>query len=249
MEKKIMWISVVYFIFSSITLVCADTIYTKDGEVINAKIVNETGKTIWYEAQGGRVGIAKDSVARIEKSDGAFSKNSPNFRNAESIEQDISQPDYIEVFEERWNDQDQEAEGIKENIAVTMDEPEPPYDMEFIDKLERGVPYVGTFKHPFTGETLKREIIGIEGDKCVYIEEMPGGGRMECRYSESQRGAVAKYYKDILSSKSWETDAHLTPDKETTKITYKIDGKEVENPLQEAIDSGACVIKGYGQNE
>jgi len=251
MENKITWISIAYVIIFSMTFAYADTIYTKDGEVINAKIVDETDKTVWYEAQSGRVGISKDSVSKIEKSDGTISKHSPNFEKIESINQEISQPDYIEVFEETEHNQDREVMGIEGKISISMDKMEPPYDMEFVNKLEQGEPYVGTFKHPFTGEMLERKVVGMEGDKCIYIEEMPNGGRMECKFSPSQRKAAAQFYKDELVRKPRIATTEFEFDSAAgkQKTTYTVDGKEVENPLQEALENGVCVIKGYGQNE
>jgi len=66
MEKKIIWISMVCLIVLSTSFVYADTIYTKDGRVIDVNIINEINGTIWYEVQGGRVGIARDSILKIE---------------------------------------------------------------------------------------------------------------------------------------------------------------------------------------
>lgn len=64
-------------------------------------------------------------------------------------------------------------------------------EIVFADKLSSCTKYKTTFKHPFTGETLEKEILGIVSGKCDYVEQMPNGGKMECKYSESERMAVA----------------------------------------------------------
>jgi uncharacterized protein len=57
----------------------AETIYTKDGKVIHGKIVDTTRNTIWYEAQGGKVGVSKESISKIENDDGTISRYSPPY--------------------------------------------------------------------------------------------------------------------------------------------------------------------------
>lgn len=102
--------------------------------------------------------------------------------------------------------------------------------LSFADKLENGEPYVMEFVHPITKETMKREIVGIVDGKCLMVEQMPNKGRMECRFSEEMRKAVADFYRSMPNSEG---------------KTYLVGGKEVDNPLQEAMDCGDCVILGY----
>lgn len=118
-------------------------------------------------------------------------------------------------------------------------------EIVFADKLSSCTKYKTTFKHPFTGETLEKEILGIVNGKCNYVEQMPNSGKMECNYLENERIAVAQYYKDVATAKSVGTsvDADLGSGKQ--KTTYTINGKVVDNPLQEATNSGICVISGY----
>ena len=118
-------------------------------------------------------------------------------------------------------------------------------DVEFINKLEDCQPYKKRFKHPLTREILLREIIGEEEGKCYYTEEMPNGGKMECRYSLEQRKVVAQYYKYWLSDRAEETSISIKIPQGESKTIYKLDGKEVANPLQECLNSGACVVSGY----
>ncbi|MBD3649112.1 MAG: hypothetical protein HUJ31_17055, partial [Pseudomonadales bacterium] len=53
------------------------------------------------------------------------------------------------------------------------------------------------FTHPFTGEVLTRTIKGYVDGKCVYVEQMPNGGKLECHYPEDARVAVASYYRQL----------------------------------------------------
>lgn len=68
-------------------------------------------------------------------------------------------------------------------------------ELVFADKLSSCTKYKTTFKHPLTGDMLEKEILGIIDGKCNYIEQMPNGGKMECKFSENERMAVAQYYK------------------------------------------------------
>ncbi len=116
---------------------------------------------------------------------------------------------------------------------------------QFVNNLNSCKAYKTNLVHPMTGETLNKEIFGIVDGKCKYIEQMPNGGQMECKYTESERIAVAKYYLDVAKASSSETKVSLGSSQGSVKTTYLINGKEVENPLQEALSSGVCVISGY----
>ena len=105
--------------------------------------------------------------------------------------------------------------------------------------------YKTTFKHPLTGETLEKEVLGIISGKCDYFEQMPNGGKMECKYSESERMAAAQYYKDVATAESAGTSVNANLGSGEQKTTYTINGKVVDNPLQEFMNSGVCVITGY----
>ena len=91
---------------------------------------------------------------------------------------------------------------------------------------------------------MTKEILGIVNGKCSYTEEMPNNGRMNCNYTEDLRKAAAQYYESLTNAESF--GGHISSnlvDKPTT--TYTINGKQVDNPVQEALDSGQCVIVGY----
>ncbi len=116
----------------------------------------------------------------------------------------------------------------------------------FLSNLESCTPFTCEFQHPFTGEMMQRKIIGIDAGKCHYTEQMPNNGLMDCKYPESLRKAVVQYSKDLAAAESSSVESNIDFGSGETQTKYTIDGKEVENPLQEAIDTGVCVISGYG---
>src|SRR5699024_4764315 len=96
--------------------------------------------------------------------------------------------------------------------------------------------YSETFRHPMIGDELNKEVIGLyEDGLCEYKEEMPNGGVMECKLSEETRLVMAQYYKNEARYSSYAG----------IKITYKLNGKTVENPLDVAMNNGECTISGY----
>jgi hypothetical protein len=115
---------------------------------------------------------------------------------------------------------------------------------ELADKLETCEPFTQTFVHPLMGGEMERRIIGLEGSDCIYQETMPNDGLMECRYSEELRISAAKYYRAMAQAESIQTDAEFSSDGESN-VTTTLDGEVVEDPLQEAMNSGLCTISGY----
>ena len=116
--------------------------------------------------------------------------------------------------------------------------------LKFADKLETCKPYKGSFDHPFTGEKLTREIMGMASSKCVYIEGMPVGGKMECKYSKDSLSSIAQYYRDSVNADSFGVNISGSITDSTPETTYKINGQIVDNPLQESMNNGDCVISG-----
>lgn len=127
---------------------------------------------------------------------------------------------------------------------ATQTKPQSP-EIVFADKLSSCTPYKISFKHPFTGDMLEKEILGIVNGKCDYVEQMPNNGKMECKYTENERKAAGQYYKDVASAESVGTSVNANLGSGETKTTYTIDGKVVDNPLHEFMNSGVCVITGY----
>jgi hypothetical protein len=117
---------------------------------------------------------------------------------------------------------------------------------DFPDKLDACEPFSCEFVHPFSEQPLRRTILGFENGKCQYIEEMPNAGVMTCEYTEDVRKKAAQLYREILSAENIETEINLDIGGNDSESTTTIDGKKIEdNFLQEAFDSGKCVISGY----
>ncbi|MFA4872259.1 MAG: hypothetical protein WC610_04380, partial [Patescibacteria group bacterium] len=134
----------------------------------------------------------------------------------------------------------------KSSDTITTIKQEQKIAVTFEDQLSSCIKYKTTFIHPFNGETMEKEILGIIAGKCGYVEQMPNGGKMECKYTESERKAVAQYYRDVAAGKSFGISINVElGEGGKQETTYTMDGKVVENPLQEAMNNGACVISGY----
>jgi len=136
-------------------------------------------------------------------------------------------------------------EAPKTQVGVTRAKGVEEANLILADKLSSCTPYKITLKHPFTGEMIVREILGIVNGKCGYAEEMPDDGKMECKYTENERKAVAQYYKDLSIEGPAVTSVNINMGSGDQKTTYTVNGKVVNNPLQEAMDSGVCIISGY----
>ena len=92
--------------------------------------------------------------------------------------------------------------------------------LEFFDKLENCEPAECEFIHPLTGETMKRTIIGLSDGDCEYVEEMPGGRKMECDFPKDSLQEIADYYR----------------------TSAKEDGEQTNNLMQEYIDDETCTV-------
>jgi hypothetical protein len=62
-------------------LVFGEQIYTKDGEIIEAKVAEKTEDTIWYEVESGDmveyIGLEISKIEKILNDDGTVSEYSP----------------------------------------------------------------------------------------------------------------------------------------------------------------------------
>jgi len=108
----------------------------------------------------------------------------------------------------------------------------------FPDKLDSCEPLICEFKHPINGVMLEREIIGMEDGKCLIQEESSKESKIECRYSDSYRKAIAQYWRNN-NTKSMMVDTSASD----IDTIYIIDGKEVTNPLMEQNMSGVCRLR------
>jgi hypothetical protein len=145
----------------------------------------------------------------------------------------IAYQKYVKLDDSPANEEEV-AEGDDQNQEIT-----------FADNLRDCNAYKMTFKHLLTGEDMEKEIIGIVDGKCLYVEQMPNNGKMECKYTEEERVVAAQYYKDMALAESGEFEVSIDAGSGEQNTTYKINDKEVENPLQEFMNTGVCDITGY----
>ena len=118
------------------------------------------------------------------------------------------------------------------------------------DNLQSCNPFKCQALHPFTNTFMQKEIVGLVETKCLYRDQMPNNGLMECKFSESTRLAMAKSFQtefDAMSSgKSMESSLSVDLVTGESQTTHSIDGQVVtDNPLQTALTDGTCVITGY----
>jgi hypothetical protein len=98
-----------------------------------------------------------------------------------------------------------------------------------------------------TGEVLKKQIFGLEGDKCHLIQQTPGGSKMECRLSEEQRKGMAQQIRESVAATNGGKDFSIKASGNLNKMTvqsFGANGQEIKskNVLQECVSSGACVF-------
>jgi len=151
---------------------------------------------------------------------------------AEPLQEGSVELDRIEVQQETLHEQ---IEEVKETQLLGCD--------AFPDKLDTCEVFSCDFEHPFTGEQMNKEITELKNGICKITEQMPNNGQMDCAYSISLRKAIAQYHRDLAVAESLGTSVSFGED--VVDAVYTIDGKEVVNPLQEAMESGACIISGY----
>jgi len=115
--------------------------------------------------------------------------------------------------------------------------------------------------HPLFGIfIINHTISGMKDGKCHYEQTMPSDGLMTCNFSVEQRKQFAQLHRDMFSGKTIETnfsgkmEASIDIDssgktQSKSKITknesYKVDGKETKNIMDDALKNGDCVITGY----
>ncbi len=129
------------------------------------------------------------------------------------------------------------------------------------DKIEQCMPFSCEMSHPLFGIFIVNNTIsGMKNGKCHYEQTMPSDGLMTCNFSVEQRKQFAQLHRDMFSGKTIETnfsgkmEASIDIDssgktQSKSKITknesYKVDGKETKNIMDDALKNGDCVITGY----
>jgi hypothetical protein len=118
---------------------------------------------------------------------------------------------------------------------------------EYASKLDSCSPYTCTFKHPITGSTLERKIVGLTGGNCTTVESMPGTHKMQCEFPPEMRKAVAAFFRQTQATEAAGTTIGFTgkvDDHGKARSTTTVDGKPVVNPLPDALERGVCKIGG-----
>ncbi|MES9880266.1 MAG: hypothetical protein ABW185_05225 [Sedimenticola sp.] len=115
----------------------------------------------------------------------------------------------------------------------------------YAGKLEACAPYECNFIHPFSGKPMVKKIIGLQSDgNCLTREQMPGKMTMECRFDEPYRKMVAGFVRQNQAAKEVTTRAKIGGGGGggESELTTRIDGRQVKNPLQEAMKKGYCQV-------
>lgn len=111
----------------------------------------------------------------------------------------------------------------------------------FSDKLASCTPFVCSAPHPLTGEQIKKEIIGVVDGKCGYAEQMPNNGKMKCNYTADMQKKISDAAKEFASTGNASFSSKTTGTSSESNST--VNGNA--NPMQEALESGQCIISRY----
>jgi hypothetical protein len=117
----------------------------------------------------------------------------------------------------------------------------------FITAIAECKVFEESFRHPLTGELLKRYIHGVKNNRCFYEEQMPNNGLMTCHYSLSRLPDIAWFYAHPEAFENMKVNSftQFVDGQPVTKNTYTVDGKEISHPLNEALEQKECKISGY----
>jgi hypothetical protein len=80
---RVLIVCLIILVFNILPLCHAEIIFTRDGQVINAKITEKSETTIWYEVESGdmteEIGIDISDVDNVLNDDGSMSAYSPRY--------------------------------------------------------------------------------------------------------------------------------------------------------------------------
>lgn len=103
------------------------------------------------------------------------------------------------------------------------------------------------YEHPFDSidEMMEKKILGFEGDLCLTTEEVAGPTErlMVCRLTEEDRKAMAEYLSLLQNGKVRSLEMSFDTKTGDSHSFIEINGKKMEDPLQKALNSGACNIE------
>lgn len=106
------------------------------------------------------------------------------------------------------------------------------YCYNFSSNLKSCSPYTCEFAHLVTGETLSREIVGIQNESCIYSERMLNGLYMTCKWNVSELNLIANEFENMPP-----TQVLIL----LNTTNYLINGSE-QNLIQESLASGECIV-------
>ncbi|MFP4190068.1 MAG: hypothetical protein ACLFSL_03450 [Candidatus Woesearchaeota archaeon] len=95
-----------------------------------------------------------------------------------------------------------------------------------LDSLEQCEPFSCQVTHSKSPDVIRMEVVGEDNDTCVYATGLEGLEMTECDLPENYVDALMKSINDTFESKD--------------NNTYTIEGDEVEDPIDKAMDEGLC---------
>jgi hypothetical protein len=117
---------------------------------------------------------------------------------------------------------------------------------DYPSQLDACAAYACTFRHPITGQMTERRIVGLQGAACATVEQMPNGGRMECSLTPGMRQSMAEFYRTTMAGGTTQTSTRTNLGTGATTTSTSVNGAAAANPLNDALQSGACKVVGYG---
>lgn len=103
-------------------------------------------------------------------------------------------------------------------------------------------PFKQKFNHAMTKEPLEREILGMKRGFCLFKEGMPNNGMLKCAYHKTYLSKISAYYKKVAGLKN---AASVKFSYDGEKSVTIVDGEELSDPMQDALETGNCKVTGY----
>jgi hypothetical protein len=110
---------------------------------------------------------------------------------------------------------------------------------EFIQKLKSCEQFACEFVHPLTQWVMKKKIMWMSGELCLYNEEMPNQMYMECLMTLNQSEVMSEVY---LNTFSWWINSKNSISWDRIESKYLLNWNWVDNPLQDFIEKWVCKI-------
>ncbi|MCK4635517.1 MAG: hypothetical protein KAT32_01520 [Candidatus Moranbacteria bacterium] len=172
----------------------------------------------------------KESVDKVEVKN---EKDSVKDENEDEKSEEEDEEDSIVMKE---GEDKKEDESTNETVSSNNNSTEnATMSSGFIESLLKCSPNKESFKHPFSGETLNRKVVGLENDKCVYEEQMPGSMTLRCKYSKESLKNVVEYHKRLTDSSSIKTKSVTNGDGDMVTVTV-VDGVELDFSMNDILN-------------